>query len=166
MALTDQWKRIAFDQRGNPVKHIWDEFSAKEKAAYILILNEKISNFEGTAKELADKLGMSNLHLVAFLDGIQECVDNLPSIPSIEDDTEIKLNIEFDRLYKQMVAYKAEELYNLEEWSNIFTEEEQKTLYTEQKRSHTVVRNEAKTGRNSLCSCGSNKKYKKCCGAN
>jgi len=30
----------------------------------------------------------------------------------------------------------------------------------------TVVRTEAKVGRNDPCPCGSGKKYKKCCGAN
>ncbi|WP_373687728.1 SEC-C metal-binding domain-containing protein [Clostridium tagluense] len=30
----------------------------------------------------------------------------------------------------------------------------------------TTIRNEKKIGRNSLCSCGSGKKYKKCCGKN
>jgi preprotein translocase subunit SecA len=30
--------------------------------------------------------------------------------------------------------------------------------------SYTAVRKESKTGRNSLCPCGSGKKYKKCCG--
>ena len=33
-----------------------------------------------------------------------------------------------------------------------------------QKKPKTVVRSEAKIGRNDPCSCGSGKKYKKCCG--
>jgi uncharacterized protein YecA (UPF0149 family) len=103
--------------------------------------------------------------MVAFLDGIHECVDGLPQMESLEETTEVILNIEWDRLYKQMVEYKAEHLYSLPEWDEIFTPEQQKELYAEQKKSHTIVRNEAKIGRNEPCPCGSGKKYKRCCGA-
>ncbi|MCL2216696.1 MAG: SEC-C metal-binding domain-containing protein [Defluviitaleaceae bacterium] len=165
MALYDAWKRVAFDPQNQPVKHIWDEYLSKEKAVYENILREKITRIEGTVSELAEKFRFTNIQMCAFVDGIHECVDGLPEIKEIEEDTALGFNIEFERLYKQMVEYKAENLYTLPEWSNIFTPEEQKTLYTEQKRSHTIVRNEDKIGRNDPCTCGSGRKYKKCCGA-
>ena len=40
-----------------------------------------------------------------------------------------------------------------------------KQLYTEQKKSGTVVK-ETKVYPNDPCPCGSGKKYKKCCGRN
>jgi len=165
MALINSWKRIAFDTKNQPVQHIWDDYLAKEKAVYMDLLKTKTSRIEGTVTELADKFGMSLPQMAAFFDGIHECVDNLPSVDEIEETTAIAIDVEFDRLYKQMVEYKAENLYNLPEWDNVFTEEEQKALYSEQKRSHTIVRNEDKIGRNDPCSCGSGKKYKKCCAA-
>jgi len=165
MALLDAWKRLAFDTQGQPVKHIWDEFSVKEKAAFANILKEKTTLIEGTVAELAEKYRMTTVHMCQFLDGINECVDDVPDLETLEESTAVKLKIEFDRLYKQMVEYKAEPLYTLPEWNNIFTPEEQKTLYTEQKRSHTIIRNEEKVGRNDPCPCNSGKKYKKCCGA-
>jgi len=61
------------------------------------------------------------------------------------------------------VEYKADHLEELPEWDNVFTEEERKALYKEQKSSGTIVVGE-KTGRNDPCPCGSGKKYKKCCG--
>ena len=64
-----------------------------------------------------------------------------------------------------MVEYKADHLYNLPQWKNIFSEEHMKVLYKGQKSSKTYVREE-KIGRNDPCPCGSGKKYKKCCGAN
>lgn len=164
MPLYDAWKRIAFDPQGQPVKHVWDEFSIKEKAAFVSILKDKTKKLEGTLSELAEKYKLTNPQMCQFLDGIHECVDNIPEMDKLEETTKLKLKIEFDRLYKQMVEYKAEPLYTLPEWDNIFTKEEQKNLYVEQKRSHTVVRNEVKIGRNDPCSCGSGKKYKKCCG--
>lgn len=165
MPLYDAWKRVAFDTQNQPVKHIWDEYLAKEKAVYAKLLQEKTNRMEGTAAELAEKHRLSNIQMCAFFYGIRECVDGLPEIAEIEEDTAITFDIEFDRLYRQMVEYKADQLYSLPEWSNIFTPEEQKQLYVEQKRSHTIVRSETKVGRNDPCACGSGKKHKKCCGA-
>jgi len=163
MALYDQWKRIAFDFQGQPVTHAWDEYMAKEKAIYAKLLKNKTTHIEGTATELAESFGLSLAQMGAFLDGIHECVE-IPAKDDIEEDTLINFDIDFARLYQQMVEYKAEELYSLPEWNDIFTPEEQKNLYVEQKRSHTIIRNEIKVGRNDPCTCNSGKKYKKCCG--
>jgi len=164
MALHDAWKRVAFDPQGQPVSHVWDEYLAREKVVYANLLKDKQTRIEGTVAELAQNFRFSNIQMCAFFDGIHECVDGLPEIAEIEEDTAIAFDIEFDRLYKQMVEYKAEALYTLPEWSNVYTADEQKQLYVEQKRSHTIVRNEAKVGRNDPCPCNSGKKYKKCCG--
>jgi len=165
MGLYEAWKRVAFDTQNQPIKHVWDEYLAKEKAAYIDILKNKTTKIEGTVKELAERYNFLPIQMCGFFDGIHECVDGLPAVEKIEEDTNISFEIEFDRLYKQMVIYKADDLYKLPEWINIFTKEEQKELYTTQKRAATIVRNESKIGRNDPCPCGSNKKYKKCCGA-
>jgi preprotein translocase subunit SecA len=163
MPLLDAWKRIAFDTKGEPVKHVWDDYLAKEKALYAGILKENKPQLAGTVKELADQHRMSTVQMCAFFDGIHECVDKLPVVAEMEETTEISITIEWERLYKQMVEYKAEALYSLAEWDNIFPKERQKELYVEQKKSHTIVRNEDKVGRNDACPCGSGKKYKKCC---
>jgi uncharacterized protein YecA (UPF0149 family) len=81
------------------------------------------------------------------------------------EDTEVTIKIDFEVLYKKMVEYKADHLYSLEQWKNIFTEEQLKAFYKEQKKSTTIV-NDKKVGRNDPCPCGSGKKYKHCCGAN
>jgi len=165
MKLKDAWKRISVDTQGNPNKHVWDDYLAKEKTVYANLLRNKTNKLEGTVAELATELKLTPTHVYAFLDGINECVDNLPDLDELEETTAVTLDIDFGRLYKQMVEYKADSLYNLPEWDGIFTPEEQKELYREQKSSHTIVRNEAKTGRNEACPCNSGKKYKKCCGA-
>ena len=164
MPLKDAWRRIAYDVHNQPVKYVWDEYLAKEKAIYANMLKTKNNRIEGTVKDIAQEFKLTTVQTYAFFDGIHECVDNLPPLEEIEETTEIAIDVEFDRLYKQMVEYKADALYNLPEWDNIYTEEEQNNLYTEQKRSHTIVRNEEKVGRNDPCPCNSGKKYKKCCG--
>ena len=81
------------------------------------------------------------------------------------EETDVEINIDFPVLYKKMVEYKADHLYTLPQWKNIFEEAEMKHLYKEQKVSRTVVNSSPKIGRNDPCPCGSGKKYKKCCGA-
>lgn len=163
MTLYEQWKRISVDQQGQMIKHVWDEYLAQEKKVYKGLLSKKQQLVEGTVEEVAESFGLSNVYMSAFLDGIQEAVDGLPPIEEVVAETKIKLEIDFKRLYKQMVEYKAEELYELPEWDDVFTPEEQKEFYLEQKRSKTIVKGE-KIGRNDPCTCGSGKKYKKCCG--
>ena len=163
MTLVESWNRLAFDVQNQPVKHVWDEYLAKENLIYVDILKNKTTKIEGKAKDLAERFNLTLPQMGAFFDGIHECIDNLGPIEAITEDTDIAFDIQFDRLYKQMVEYKAEALYNLPEWDDIFSKEEQKRLFNEQKRSHTIVRNDNKVGRNDPCPCGSGKKYKKCC---
>ena len=63
-----------------------------------------------------------------------------------------------------MVDAKADWLYELPQWNEIFTEEQLKQYYKEQKAAQTYRREGPKVGRNDPCPCGSGKKYKKCCG--
>ena len=62
-----------------------------------------------------------------------------------------------------MLDAKAEYLYTLPQWEGIFSVEKRKEIQ-KQYRDSVVVRNENKIGRNDPCTCGSGKKYKKCCG--
>ena len=164
MRVHDAWKRVAFDPQNQPVKHVWDEYLAQEKSVYKKILKENIARIEGTVEEIGELYGFKPAQTAAFLDGIHECVDGMPELSELEETTPVAFDIDYQRLYKQMVEYKAETLYKLPEWDLIFTPEQQKQYYLEQKKSHTIVRNESKIGRNDPCPCGSGKKYKKCCG--
>ena len=80
-------------------------------------------------------------------------------------DTVVKLDIDLEKLYYNMVEAKAEWLYELPQWNTLLSVERRKEIYREQKKSGTIVKNK-KVGRNDPCPCGSGKKYKYCCGAN
>ena len=118
---------------------------------------------KGTVKELAEKYEVEVFTMTGFLDGINESLKVENPIEEMEEDTVVSLAFDKEKLYKNMVAAKAEWLYELPQWENIFTEEKRKELYKEQKESGTI-RKEKKVGRNDPCPCGSGKKYKKCCG--
>ena len=101
--------------------------------------------------------------MVGFLDGINESLKEENPIEDLSEDTQVNLVFDKALLYKNMVAAKADWLYELPQWKEIFSEEELKALYKEQRDSGTV-RKPKKIGRNDPCLCGSGKKYKKCCG--
>ena len=103
--------------------------------------------------------------MVGFLDGIDESLKEPNPIETMDEDTVVSLAFDKEKLYKNMVSAKADWLYELPQWKEIYSEEELKKLYKEQKES-TTIRKEKKIGRNDPCPCGSGKKYKKCCGKN
>lgn len=83
---------------------------------------------------------------------------------SLDEETELAAEIDFEKLYWNMHEAKADWLYNLQEWDGILSEERRRELTKEFRLSKMAVSN--KVGRNDPCPCGSGKKYKKCCGAN
>ena len=98
--------------------------------------------------------------MVGFLDGIDESLKEPNPIETMDENTVVSLAFDKEKLYKNMVAAKADWLYELPQWKEIYSEEELKKLYKEQKES-TTIRKEKKIGRNDPCPCGSGKKYKK-----
>ena len=104
--------------------------------------------------------------MTGFLDGINESLKGYENpIETMDEQTVVKIEIDPEKLYYNMVEAKAEWLYSLPEWDTILSEEKKKELYKKQKASGTIVKG-AKVGRNDPCPCGSGKKYKKCCGSN
>ena len=119
----------------------------------------------GTVKELAEKYNTQLLIMVGFLDGINESLKGYENpIETMEEDTEVRIEIDPEKLYYNMVEAKASWLYELPQWDAILSEERRKELYKEQKASGTI-RKGHKVYPNDPCPCGSGKKYKKCCGS-
>ena len=136
-----------------------------EKNIYEQLLSNPDEVVKGTVKELAEKYKVDVMTMVGFLDGINDSLVIPNPIEEMEEDTVVTLAYDKELLYKNMVDAKADWLYNLPMWDEIFTEEQKKTLYMEQKKSGTVIKGK-KIGRNDPCPCGSGKKYKYCCGKN
>lgn len=101
--------------------------------------------------------------MVGFLDGIDESLKNPNPIEEMDENTQVNLGYDKEKLYYNMVAAKADWLYELPMWNDLLPAEKRKELYKQQKASGTI-RKEKKIGRNDPCPCGSGLKYKKCCG--
>ena len=138
-----------------------------EKGIYEQILSAPETVVEGTVKELAEKYGTDVQTMTGFLDGINESLKGYENpIDTMAEDTVVKIEIDPEKLYYNMVEAKAEWLYGLPQWEQLLPEEKKKELYKKQKASGTVRRQGHKIYPNDPCPCGSGKKYKKCCGRN
>ena len=165
MALLEQWRTAAYNEQADrgELQNFWRRYFEKETSVYEKLLENPDEEVKGTVKELADKFGIELMAMVGFLDGIDDSLVTPNPIDTMEEDTIVSLKFDKAKLYKNMVRAKADWLYELPQWEKIFTEEERKALYKEQKES-TTIRVGKKIGRNDPCPCGSGKKYKQCCG--
>lgn len=165
MALLEQWQAFAYNEKMDrgELQRFWDRYFLLEKGVYEQLLTTPDEVVEGTVKELSEKYGLSILEMTGFLDGINDSLVTPNPIDTMEEDTKVSLGFDKVKLYKNMVDAKAEWLYELPMWDEIFDAETKKALYLEQKKSGTVVVGK-KVGRNEPCPCGSGKKYKHCCG--
>ena len=168
MALLKEWHKIAYDEKKDKgtLQRFWANYFNLEKGVYEKLLSDPDTEVKGTVKELADKYGLSVMEMTGFLDGINESLKGYENpIDTMEEDTQVKIEIDPEKLYYNMVEAKAQWLYELPQWDSILSEERRKELYKQQKASGTI-RKEKKIFPNDPCPCGSGKKYKKCCGKN
>ncbi|SEI39069.1 SEC-C motif-containing protein [Lachnospiraceae bacterium A10] len=164
MALLEQWRSMAYNREEDQAKlqKLWNDYFAKEKEIYEILLTDPDNVVKGTVKELADHFKIDIMTMTGFLDGINDSLVESNPIETMEEDTVVSLAFDKERLYMNMVDAEADWLYGLEQWNRIFDADKQKELYRAQKSSHTIVRAK-KIGRNDPCPCGSGKKYKQCC---
>lgn len=165
MSLLEEWRKHAYsqDERKKEGQIFWANYFNVEKGIYEQLLANPEEVVTGTVAELAKKYNTDLETFVGFLDGINDSLKTPNPIEEMTEDTVVSLDFDNALLYKNMVDAKADWLYGLPQWKDIFSEEEMKALYLEQKKSNTVI-NDKKVGRNDPCPCGSGKKYKFCCG--
>ena len=163
--LLETWRELAYNQEQTQKQYdeFWGSYFAQEKEVYRDLLRDHGTVVSGTVGELARKYDMEVLTMAGFLDGINESLKKSNNLDKLSENTKVSLDYDDESLYKNMVAAKADWLYNLEEWDDILSVDKRKELYKEQKLSGTIVKKQ-KVGRNDPCPCGSGKKYKQCCG--
>jgi len=163
MTLYEKWREIAEKERTpQDNEAFWKEYFLREKDNYAKILADNVKTLKGTLQELASSFSMDTVTFSGFIDGINTSLVQEVDLENLEDTSELDMEIDFEKLYFNMLDAKADWLYNLEEWENILSEEIRNDITKEFRISKTAVSN--KVGRNELCPCGSGKKFKKCCG--
>jgi uncharacterized protein YecA (UPF0149 family) len=165
LKLYEAWEALAAQERSEKEhQSFWQAYLLKEQHNYEKMLGEKNTKLTGTIAELAEANDMDAVTYAGFLDGINTSLVEAVTLEDLEETTAIDAEVDFEKLYFNMLDAKAEWLYNLPAWEEILSEEKRREIKKEFNKSKTVVK-DAKIGRNDPCPCGSGKKYKKCCGA-
>ncbi len=163
MSLYEEWKSIAEKDMSQEEYNIfWSTYLEKEKKNYAYILENHEEPVSGSLTEIAEKFGMGEKEMAGFIDGINTSLVKTIDLDTLAEDTQIKLEIDFEKLFFNMLEAKADWLYNLPEWEGVLTEERRLEIRKDFNRTKIAV--SSKVGRNDPCPCGSGLKYKKCCG--
>ncbi|MDF3000293.1 MAG: hypothetical protein K0Q48_412 [Bacillota bacterium] len=165
MSLFEQWQDLIDHQTDETFGAFWEKYSSTEKRIYSGILENYKEKVTGSFKELAEKYEADPVIFMGFLDGISSSLNQELDFKSFDEESQIELDIDYNKLFFNMLEAKADYLYTLPQWEQILTEEERQEITKTHKKSKTVVKDK-EPGRNDPCPCGSGKKYKKCCGAN
>ena len=156
MALLQEWREYAYSeeiQNSKEGQKLWENYFTLEKGIYEKLLANPSEIVEGTVQELADRYEVPLSMMVGFLDGINDSLKEANPIDEMEKDTKVKLDIDLEKLYYNMVECKAEWLYTLPQWNDILPEDKRKELYKKQKNSGTIHNENRKVGRNDPCPC-------------
>ena len=165
MGLYSEWQALCQRKmEENELKEFWDTYFEAEKQNYIKILSDTDKVFEGKLTQLADEFDMNDVVFTGFLDGLNTSLKNEVVVDKAKPGTAIKLDIDHEKLYFNMLDAKASWLYGLKEWNTILSAGRRKEISKEWKLSKQA--SSTKVGRNDPCPCGSGKKYKKCCANN
>ena len=116
MALLEDWRRIAYDDKADKGKlqKLWGDYFLKEKEIYAELLKNPDEEVKGTVKDLAAKYGIDLMFMTGFLDGINDSLKTPNPIEEMTEDTEVSLAFDKELLYKNMVGAGADWLYGLE----------------------------------------------------
>ena len=136
MALLENWQKVAYNEKTDKqeLQRFWQRYFLLEKGVYEKLLTNPDEKVEGTVKELAEKYGLSIMDMTGFLDGINESLVEPNPIDTMEEDTRVSLAFDKEKLFKNMVDAKADWLYNLPMWDDIYDADTKKKLYLEQKK--------------------------------
>ena len=139
MSLLEQWRATAYSQEMDKtqLQKFWTTYFQIERGIYEQLLSNPDEEVRGTVKELAEKYQVEVFTMVGFLDGINESLKVENPIETMEEDTIVNLNFDKEKLYKNMVDAKADWLYELPQWDEIFTKRNKRS-FTENKK-HPVL---------------------------
>ena len=164
MSLYTQWTEMVVEYvKTKGEKAFWAEYTKGETAIYKDLLANHKEAVKTTIADLAKKYETSVEFIMGFVDGINDSLNNSYDLETLDENTELTLDVNLEKLYFNMLEAKANYLYTLPQWDGIFSVEKRKEIQKAYKTTNMVI-NDNKVGRNDACPCGSGKKYKKCCG--
>ncbi len=164
MTLYEQWDKYGEESKSEEeYRNIVEAYLMKEKDIYDYILSNRDEVIQGTISDLGKRFEMDDVEFLGFVDGINDSIKNKYELETLTVDSEVRFEIDYERLYLNMLDANAEWLYGLEQWNDTLSQEKRDQIKKDFNRSKIVIKDK-KIGRNEPCDCGSGKKYKKCCG--
>lgn len=159
MKVYEKWNELVSDENN---QEFFQKYLETEKGVYEKILSEKTDVIEGTVDEISKTYDIELATLGGFLDGINTSLKTPLELEDITEESQIKLEIDFEKLFYNMIGAKADWLYSIEAWDDILSTEQMVAIKKLYNTDH--IAKSTKVGRNEPCPCGSGKKFKKCCG--
>ncbi len=164
MSLYDQWKDLLEHMTESDVDEFQKEYYEKEEKLYQALLSKAPQPISGSFEALAQTYDFQPHIFAGFMDGVNDSLKKPYDLKKLRETTEISLEVDYEKLYFNMLEAKAHWLYNLPEWDNALSQEKRSDIAKQFRLSKQAV--STKIDRNAPCPCGSGKKYKKCCGLN
>ena len=163
MTLYEEWQDLLTHQTEDSFDDFWEKYAGAEQKLYKVLLEQDEKAFEGKFADLAKKYEIEPVFMMAFLDGITESLNSLLETENINEDSDISLSVDYEKLYFNMHKANAPHLFQISAWENKLTADKMSEIEKEYKKSKTYIKAQTPK-RNDPCPCGSGKKYKKCCG--
>ena len=107
--LLEQWRDTAYSKEMDKasLQKFWGTYFQTEKEIYEKLLENPDEEVKGTVKELAEKYGINVFTMTGFLDGINDSLKVPNPIETMDEDTKVKIEIDPEKLYYNMVEAKA-----------------------------------------------------------
>ena len=122
MSLYTQWKDLIDNQNEKTFHKVWEDYSLTEKNIYSSILENKKTSLSGTIKDLYTQYEADPVLFMGFLDGINSSLEKELQLEDLSEESDIELEIDFEKLYFNMLKAEANYLYTLEQWDGILDE--------------------------------------------
>ena len=164
MSLYGEWREYLENLTDDQAEGFQHDYYEREEKLYQTLLAQYPEKVEGTFGELTKKYEFKPMIFAGFMDGINDSLNHPYELEKLTEDSEIVLDVDFEKLYFNMLAAKAPWLYELKEWDGVLPKEKRQEILKKYHVSKQAV--SQKIDRNAPCPCGSGKKYKKCCGRN
>ena len=140
MTLFEEWRDLIENQTEDTFPEFWKEYSEAETKIYSDILDRPEEKMTGTLGELAEKYQVRPVIFMGFLDGVDSSLKKSNDFENFDENSQVEVEIEPEKLFYNMLAADAEYLYGLPQWEIILGEEKMAQLAKEYKRSKTIVK--------------------------
>ena len=128
MSLYSDWRNYLENLTDDQAEGFQHDYYEQEEKLYQKLLAQYPEKIEGTFQELTEKYEFKPMIFAGFMDGINDSLNNPYKLEDLKEDTKIVLDVDFEKLYANMLEAKAPWLYNLDEWNNVFSKEKRQEI--------------------------------------